>query len=242
MIEKKILDIYRYTHTHILNVILFPPLRRTTGGTGASRRLAKLWLEQDRLLWARAAGYACELCCMSPAGTSPKHHILFGWPAASPPPPGIVQRLTRTLGIAGGEPNGCDCGAMLARGAALLAACPPCEAGANTPTTATTNHRPPSRFGGEGGSTASGGASAALVASAQGHALAAGEFSETELAAARRVVEQAATAEGAAVPTGSSARQRRLVHWTAEAMGLEHWSDRSAGKKPKAVWVRARDG
>lgn len=175
---------------------------------------------------------------MAPVGTSPKHHILFGWPVQSPPPARVVLALTRAREACA---DGCACAGVIARGAALLA-CPPCAApadGAEEDFGAPAGCGEVCAAGQHSPTTAAG----ELVASVRGRALAAAEFSAQERATARAAVEEAicpsAAPAGGAVAANSS-RQRRLIHWTAEEMGLEHWSERGAGKHPNVVRVRAR--
>mmetsp|Transcript_17494 Transcript_17494/g.52859 ORF Transcript_17494/g.52859 Transcript_17494/m.52859 type:complete len:326 (-) Transcript_17494:195-1172(-) len=201
---------------------------------GVSRRLAKLWLEQDRLLWARDLGYTCEICCMISARTSPKHHILFGWPKNASPASEIVESLMRTPEH---NDHGCDCAAMIAQGALLLATLSPTVVAADIQV----GHEHAAEFPRGDASATDESISKPIVglaSSAKGQLLAAAEYTEQELQEARLLVEEAiCQPEGRAVVAKSS-RRRRLIHWTAEEMGLEHWSDRSASKQAKSVWVR----
>ena len=62
--------------------------QRASCDTPTLRRLCKSWLEHDRMLYAIERGYSCQVCRMHVEEATPKNHILYGWPAERPPPPG----------------------------------------------------------------------------------------------------------------------------------------------------------
>lgn len=75
----------------------FAEKSQLVGARGALRRLCKCWLEHDRLLWAAERGYEARVCRMVPETASPKNHILYGWLASRPPPPGVRDALSAAV-------------------------------------------------------------------------------------------------------------------------------------------------
>ena len=47
------------------------------------------------MLYAIERGYSCRVCRMHVEAASPKNHILYGWPRACPPPQAVVHELAR---------------------------------------------------------------------------------------------------------------------------------------------------
>lgn len=176
------------------------------GARGLLRRLAKLYLEHDRCLWASECGYVTRLTRM-PMGrqASPKCDILYGWPDAEP----LGTRAHAALRPPT-EDDDYAKAAQLGVGLQCVEVADDTEDDGGAPTS-----------------------TAAAPASRLGSALGASEWAPEELREMLAYLEGIGAAAGTGLEVrASTARKRRLVHFTAAKLGLHHEA------RHKAVLVR----
>ena len=191
------------------------------GRRGMLRRLAKTYLEHDRLLWAAERAYEVRFTRMPEPGATPKRDILCGWPTEQPPSLRVMgclsrhaardddlsellrlRQMMRDAGEAGGgaDEAGAAGGSEGGNGPAAAASERSSNAGSST--------QAPKHPGFHSGVHL-------------GALLAASEWDPEELAQVRATLE--ALGDGQIlIVAASSARRRRLVHFAADALGLHH--------------------
>lgn len=203
------------------------------GDRGCLRRLCKSYLEMDRQEWAREHGYACHVTRMARTEASPKADILYGWPLERPPSDAVDLALLSHYSSSSESDEAMAAALRLGFGSANPAQpeqgqINECASADQTLGTGKKESQSPPLCGDASDSvgTASSGKATAKVSSSSpashlGGALGASEWTDQELEDMQSTLREMKPGDSLDLRL-CNPRRRRLAHYTAQELGLEH--------------------